>query len=309
MWEHVELREIRAFLAVSDELHFRRAAERLGISPARVSQLIRALEVKLEATLLQRTSRRVQLTAHGSRLRSQLAPLHEDLADTLRRAYVQHDSINGRLRLGVYLSAGGTRLIDVVRAFEAAYPDCEVEMRSIPWNDTLGALLAGELDVLAIRLPIRHPEIVVGPLLCTDERVLAVARNHPLARRRSVTLEDVADYRVAQLNLQPPELATDVVPRAAPSGRPIKRLEPPVSHHADLTPLIALGKIVHPTGPNFAKHFGHPDIVYVPLHGLPRSRTALAWRNDNSDIRVTTLARIANELPVEHRQLRAARPS
>lgn len=308
MWEHVELREIRAFLAVSDELHFRRAADRLGISQARVSQLIRALEVKLGATLLHRTSRRVQLTPDGSRLLRQLAPLHQDLSDTLRRAYVEQRSINGRLRLGVYLSAGGTRLIEAVRAFEASYPDCEVEMRSIPWNDTLGALLRGELDMLAIRLPIHHPEIVVGPILCTDERLLAVARNHPLARRPSVTLEDVADYRVAQLDLHPPELAADVVPHTAASGRPIRRLDPPVGHHADLTPLIALGKIVHPTGPNFAKHFGHPDIVYVSLHGLPESRTALAWRKGSSNIRITALARIANELPVEHRQLHATAP-
>jgi DNA-binding transcriptional LysR family regulator len=304
----VELREIRAFLAVSDELHFRRAADRLGISQARISQLIRAMEVKLGATLLRRTSRRVQLTPHGSRLRARLAPLHDELTNTLRQAHVQHDSINGRLRLGVYLTAGGTRLIEIVRAFEAAHPDCEAEMRSVPWSDTLGALLKGELDMLAIRLPISHPGVVVGPVLCTDQRVLAVARNHPLARRPSVTLEDVADYRVAQLDLHPPELAADVVPLTAPSGRPIRRLAPPVGHHADLTPLIALGKIVHPTGPNFAKHFGHPDIVYVPLHGLQRSRTALAWRKGNSDIRVTTFARIATELPIEHRQLHATAP-
>src|SRR5215211_9311710 len=79
MWETVELRDLRVFLTLADELHFRRTAERLDLTPSRVSQTIRELEQKLGAQLVHRTSRRVRLTAFGERLRSEARPAYEEL--------------------------------------------------------------------------------------------------------------------------------------------------------------------------------------------------------------------------------------
>ena len=77
MWETIELREIRVFLALADELHFGRAAERLGVTQSRVSQSLRELEAKLGERLVHRTSRRVALTAAGERFLADVAPAHE----------------------------------------------------------------------------------------------------------------------------------------------------------------------------------------------------------------------------------------
>jgi DNA-binding transcriptional LysR family regulator len=293
MWEHVELREIRVFLALCEELHFGRTAQRLRLSQTRVSQTIQELETKLGTRLFERTSRRVGLTAPGRRLRDELAPAHGALAEVLRRAYSGNGAIGGVLRLGVFSTAGGPRLVDVVRAFEAAHPKCEVEISDMPWEDALGPLQRGEVDVLAMRLPIERPDLVVGPVLTSLPRVLAVARDHPLAARSSVTLEDVADHRVARLDALPRELAAELIPARAPSGRPIRRLRQPIRRQAELTALIALGKIVHPTGTTFADRFGHPDIVYVPLDGLPPCRSALLWRRGTTDARIAAFARLA----------------
>jgi DNA-binding transcriptional LysR family regulator len=306
MWEHVELREIRVFLALCEELHFGRTAQRLQISQTRVSQTIRALEGKLGARLFERTSRRVGLTAAGSRLRAELTPAHGRLADVLRRAYTANGAIGGVLRLGVFSTAGGPRLIEIVRAFEAEHPACAVEVSEAPWEDALGPLERGEVDLLAMRLPIERPDLVVGPILTSLPRVLAVARDHPLAGRAAVTLEDVADHRVARLDALPAELEAELVPARAPSGRPIRRLRQPIRRQSELTALIALGKIVHPTGTTFAARFGHPDIAYVPMVGLPPCRSGLLWRRGSTDARVAAFARLA-ERPAGRPQRAAAR--
>jgi DNA-binding transcriptional LysR family regulator len=299
MWEHVELREIRVFLALCEELHFGRTADRLQISQTRVSQIVQELERKLGAQLFERTSRRVSISAAGRRLRDELAPAYGDLADVLSRAYAANGAIAGVLRLGVYSTAGGPRLIELVRTFEARHPECEVQISDMPWEDTLGPLQRGEIDLLAMRLPIERPDIVVGPILTSQPRMLAVARDHPLAQRSSVTLEDVADHRVARLDVLPTEMVAALIPARAPSGRPIPRLRRPIRRQDDLTALIALGRIVHPTGTTFADRYGHPDIVYVPLTGMAPCRSALLWRRGSFDARVAAFAGYAGALSSE----------
>jgi DNA-binding transcriptional LysR family regulator len=299
MWEHVELREIRVFLTLCEELHFGRTAERLQVSQTRVSQIVRDLERKLGTQLFERTSRRVGISAAGRRLRDELAPAYGDLADVLSRAYAAGGAIAGVLRLGVYSTAGGPRLIDLVREFETRHPECEVEISDAGWDDPLGPLQRGDVDLLAMRLPIDRPDLVVGPILTSQPRVLAVARDHPLAGRESVTLEDVADYLVARLDTLPREMVAELIPARAPSGRPIRRMRRPVSRQDELTALIALGRIVHPTGTTFASRYGHPDIVYVPLTGMPPCRSALLWRRGNADARVAAFARYAGALASE----------
>jgi DNA-binding transcriptional LysR family regulator len=306
MWEHVELREIRVFLALCEELHFGRTADRLQLSQTRVSQIVQELERKLGAQLFERSSRRVGISAAGRGLRDELAPAYGELADVLSRAYAANGAVAGVLRLGVYSTAGGPRLIDLVRTFEARHPECEVQISDMGWEDTLGPLQRGEIDLLAMRLPIERPEIVVGPILTSQPRMLAVARDHPLARRSSVTLEDVADYRVARLDGLPREMVAALIPAHAPSGRPIRRLRRPIRRQDDLTALIALGRIVHPTGTTFATRYGHPDIVYVPLAGMPPCRSALLWRRGSADARVAAFAGDARAVSSELQSTRQA---
>ena len=110
MWRDVELRELRIFLVLADELHFGRTAERLGISQPGVSEAVRALESRLDVKVFDRTSRRVCLTPAGDRLKRSLVPalaaLDQALADTseLSRA------VRGLLRIGFVLTTEGPAL-------------------------------------------------------------------------------------------------------------------------------------------------------------------------------------------------------
>src|SRR3954469_19184318 len=87
MWETVELREIRVFLALAEELHFRRTADRLRLTPARGSQSLRSLEHKLGLELIHRTSRRVTLSPAGERFREEIIGAYGELAAALRQTH------------------------------------------------------------------------------------------------------------------------------------------------------------------------------------------------------------------------------
>jgi DNA-binding transcriptional LysR family regulator len=130
MWRTVELREIRVFLTLADELHFGRTADRLGLTQSRVSQTIRALETKLGDQLVQRTSRRSSLTTAGERLRTQVEPAYKELLspDSSAHPVPARHSTEG-VRLGVtYAAAVTPELLRVIEAFEGRYPQCRVEI-------------------------------------------------------------------------------------------------------------------------------------------------------------------------------------
>jgi DNA-binding transcriptional LysR family regulator len=300
MWESVELREIRVILVLSEELHFGRTAERLGLTQSRVSQSLRELEAKLGSQLVHRTSRRVELTALGERFVPEARAAYDRLAGVLERAYNANHSLEGVLRLGLLSPpSGGGLLIAIIEAFEARFSDCRVEVRELPWTDPLEPLRRGEIDVLATRLPLRQPDIVVGPVLSRDTRLLAVSRSHELAGLAAVSFEQLADYPVAALEAIPgfpPELVEELIPRATPSGRPIRRADDVPRTPSELALLIARGRIVHPTTPAFAEHWGHPNVVYVPIPDMPRTSSGLAWRRRNGDPKVHEFVRAAREI-------------
>ena len=123
MWETIELREIRVFLTLAEELHFGRTAERLGLTQSRVSQSLRGLEHKLGEQLVHRTSRRVTLTPSGERFKEEAGTAYGQLAGVLRRAHEASRRLEGTLRIGLLNAAsGGPRLIAIISAFEARHP-------------------------------------------------------------------------------------------------------------------------------------------------------------------------------------------
>jgi DNA-binding transcriptional LysR family regulator len=295
MVETIELREIRVFLALAQELHFGRAAERLGVTQSRVSQSLRELELKLGDTLLHRTSRRVALTAAGERFLAEIDPAHRRLVTALRRASRSPGELEGPVRIGLLTGvSGGPRLIEIIRAFEERYPRCRVGINDVSLTDRLEALRDRSIDLMTTRLPLHQPDLVVGPVLTREPRLLGVAVDHPLSARSEVSLEDIADYRVTDVTgMLPPELVQSFFPRSTPSGRPMRfrRLE----HHelGELITMIALGKIVHPTASSFADHFAHPNIRYVPIRDLPAWESALVWRRQDRRRRLRAFVEVA----------------
>ncbi len=306
----IELREIRVFLALADELHFGRTAERLGLTTSRVSQTLRALERKLGGSrLLDRTSRVVTLTHAGVLLREELATAVAGLDQTVARARARGAG-PGLIRVGVLNAASGSAVLnEAITRFEAAYDGASVRLATTPFDDRLGPLRQREVQLSVTRLPLDQPDIEIGPLLSeNDARVVMVSTAHPLAGRQDISVEDFADHPMRRPDDVPEELAEASCPSRTPSGRPIVHSDIRVTDISELLLLIAQGRLVHPTVAPFAEHFRHPGIAIVPVRDLPPSSSALAWLRGHPDPARDAFVAIVDEVVDEGRENLVPRP-
>ena len=285
----MDMTQVQAFLALADELHFGRAAERVGLSQPRVSRLIAALEREVGGALFDRTTRRVRLTPLGTRLRDGWRPAYGQLLATLEEARAAARQTAGTLRVGFALTTGGTALTRLVRAFTAAHADCGVDLREADLRDLYGALRRDEVDVLICWLAVDEPDLTAGPVIEYRARALAVSRDHPLAGRGSVSADEMADYEMPWAS--PGALFDAIVPPRTPSGRPVRRTRVVVGLHETLA-LVASGQIVHPTVAGFPLA-QRSDITLIPITGLPPMELGPIWCTAHANGRIRALADIA----------------
>jgi DNA-binding transcriptional LysR family regulator len=295
MVEAVELRELTVFLTLAEELHFGRTAARLGLTQSRVSQTLRSLEYKLGDQLVHRTSRRVTLTPPGERFRAQLDPVVAELSQVIERAATQH--ITGTVRIGArYPNIGGKPLVRIIDAFEARHPDCRVLITATPPDDPGGPLRRGEVDFVVTPL-LKDPTFsTLVVTFDTEQRLLAVARDHPLAQRTQIEVEDLGDYPVVAVSLLPDDQQEAWVPFHTPSGRPIERHHPAPATDHERAMLVARGRAVAPIVPSTATYFGPPNITCIPIVGLPRTRIVLLAMPGTLDRRRRAFIRVVREI-------------
>nr|WP_042178206.1 LysR family transcriptional regulator [Kibdelosporangium sp. MJ126-NF4] len=286
----MELREIEIFLVLADELHFGRTAERLFLSPSRISQTVRVLESRVGGSLFERTSRRVRLTPLGERLRDRLRPAYEEIHRAFGEVREVASGITGTLRISLLnFVAGGPVFAEIVRVFTTAHPGCEVVVYEAFPGEALNRLRRGELDLVAHWLPVRQPDLTVGPVVLRDDRAVAVRVGHPLAERGHATPADLETFPMVD--------ATDVVPPET-----LEVLYPgPVGRHregrmVEVLSLVARGEIVHPTVASLMDYYSHPDVSVVPLRGMPALESALMWVTERETVAVRAFAAIAAEL-------------
>ena len=302
MWTAVELRELRVFLALADELHFGRTAERLQISQPGVSAAIRSLEGHLGVRLFDRTSRRVTLTPAGQELRCTIGPILGELQDALARASDLAVGLGGELCIGITSTTHGPPLSRLLAAFRSQHPECQVILHEVDSGDPYAALRRGEADVLVNWFAVDEPDLTAGPVIALHDRVLVVARGHHLAARTSVLLEDLGDE---QVTLLPPtfppalcdaillaqlrrrraaSLASSLLISAEESGK-VSLGSPPVSYRDTSAP--------GPVPAAAARHRPGPPVPRLHPAGSP-DRTAPEFRNAgpaNPEVPLSHLAR------------------
>jgi len=123
-----------------------------------------------------------------------------------------------------------------------------------------------------VSLPLGEPDLSTGRVLSRDPRMLAVGRHHPLAQRDVVSVEDLADYAVGDLDIVAPKaLIEEMVPRRTPTGRPIPRIPVRAEEPSTLIMAVASGRVVQPVTDAFATTYAHPDVSYIPIADLPAS--------------------------------------
>ena len=276
MWTDVELRELRVFLALAEELHFGHTAERLGMSQPAVSEALQTLETRLGAKLFDRTSRRVLMTWAGEELRRKLAPVYEALGRVLTETGDTATGVSGRLRVGFTLTTEGPALTHLVEAFQDQHPACEVQLSEVEIFEPLAPLRRGEVDVLCNWATFTEPDMTVSAGFALFERVVVMAPGHRLANKSSVSIEDLGDEEVPQLPPTVPiQFVNSVYPPRTPSGRPIHRTQQ-VKTVNEILSLVARGRLVHVSSSS-VPIFHRDDIVLVPLCDMPPMPLALIW--------------------------------
>src|SRR6185437_13646807 len=297
MWRDVELRELRIFLTLADELHFGRTAERLGISQPAVSEAVRALESRVGVKVFDRTSRRVRLTPAGEALQRNLTPalaaVDQALADTSELS----STVRGLLRVGFVLTTEGPALSRLIAAFQARYPGCEVRLREVETFDAYRPLRQGDIDVLCNWLAVDEPDLVAGAAFASYQRALVVASTHRLAGQQVVSVEDLAGQEVALLPPSTPAAVYDLlIPPRTPSGRPIRRTQP-VQTVNEVLSLVARGLIVHPTSSTIPI-FNRDDVTLVPIGDLPPLPLGLVWCASRENPRIRAFNDAARSMSV-----------
>ncbi|WP_243704652.1 LysR family transcriptional regulator [Micromonospora sp. KC723] len=189
----LDLRRLRSFAVLAEELHFTRAAARLHVAQPALSQQIRALERQLGVPLVDRTSRGCRLTEVGARVADEAARLLAEVDAGTARIRDLVRGRGGRLRLAYTRSARGGRVDALVSRFRAAHPDVEVVPETAWTAPNVAGLLAGRLDVAFVRPPVDEPALVCRTV-DTEELLLALPAGHPLAvGRRRISRTEVVD--------------------------------------------------------------------------------------------------------------------
>ena len=295
MWRDVELRDLRIFLVLADELHFGRTAERLGISQPTVSEAVRVLESRLGVKVFDRTSRRVRLTPAGEALKRGLVPALSAVDLALAETSELSGAVRGLLRVGFVLTTEGPALSRLIAAFQARYPGCEVRLQEVETFDAYRALRRGDIDVLCNWLAVDEPDLTAGTAFAHYERALAVAATHRLARQRAVSIEDLAEEEVALLPPSTPSAVYDLlVPPRTPAGHPIRRTQP-VQTINEILSLVARGRIVHPTS-SAVPIFNRDDVTLVPIEDLPPLPLGLVWCASRENPRIRALNEVAGPM-------------
>jgi DNA-binding transcriptional LysR family regulator len=274
----LELRLLRYFVAVAEELHFGRAAARLHIAQPSLSVQIRKLEHGIGTPLLLRTSRHVELTAAGEVLLGEARRLLDaaDRAAELTRAAAQ--GARGSLVVGFQANAAAELTPKILSAFQVRHPGVQVEMRSHDFSDPYVGLATGSSDVAFVRPPLLMQDWLALETLFVEPRVLVVSSDCSLAQFDEVTLEQLADRPFVARRA--PDYWRDFWLAAdARDGRPV-RLGAEVTTVDECFEAILARRGMAFTQASTQRFYDRPGLAFIPVRELSASPLSIAWRTD-----------------------------
>ncbi|MGN6409632.1 MAG: LysR family transcriptional regulator [Curtobacterium sp.] len=259
--DDVETRELRYFVAVAEELHFGRAALRLGMAQPPLSRAIRQLEERIGVRLFDRDRRGVTLTDAGSAL--------------LREAPVALDAVRAAVRRTRRAGAPERRLVLATKAgssheflqalLDAAPEDVPIDVVLCEIGEQAGLLLDGTADVAVMHRPFDDFAGIESVDLYSEPQVAIVPASHPLADRRSLTMAEVSS--VPDLPMARWPLADWTYPPGP---------GPEVHSQSQLAQLVALGRTLLVI-PRSSRAWQWPEHVAVPVLDAPLATTVLGW--------------------------------
>ena len=188
----MELRQLRYFVAVAEESHFGRAAQRLHMSQPPLSMQIKGLEAELGVELLNRSTRQVALTDAGRAFLERARAILDAVEEAREEARGTERGVQGRLHVGFISSATLSLLPPSIRLFRERFGGVELELKELTSAQQVDALYEGEIKVGLVRLPMRVAGIRFEPVF-EEQLVVAVPSGHVLEKLDRVSLEAIVD--------------------------------------------------------------------------------------------------------------------
>ena len=296
MYEGIEIRHLRYFSVLSEELHFGRAAERLHMSQAPFSQQIRQLEERVGTTLFHRTTRKVQLSEAGYRFRDYADRILTDLDEAVRFARDSTAEEAGRIRAGCVLVAAAYVLPQAMRRMREMHPAVMVT----PVFQTTGAqvqmMLDGVIDIAFIR-PTALPSYLRAEVIFSEGMCVAMPKDHPLAKKKSLMPMDLNNLPLMRFVAK---LGTGFEPLVV---RELKELGVTYSRGEEYTDTSAgLCKIAAGFGvalmPRSAAMNAYPNVAYRPIQlDNLHAEVMMVTRAGRLDRKLTDFCDIIRNLP------------
>ncbi|WP_437018032.1 LysR family transcriptional regulator [Streptomyces sp. enrichment culture] len=282
----METRELRYFVAVAEELHFGRAARRLGIAQPPLSRAIGRLERRLQAVLLDRSSRAVTLTEAGAVLLREARAALEAVEAAERRTRRAAQAPAGQAGVVLVTKAGASsELLAKLLDAHAAEPDAAgVDLLLCGMGEQGPMLRDGRADVALLHLPFDTTAGLDTEVLCTEGQVAILPAGHPLAGRPRLRTADVTGL---------PDLPTPRWP--GPDGTYPAGPGPRARDHAQLLQLIALGRACW-IAPESCRTQLREGLAAVPVPDAPMVTTVIAWPPHSRSRAVADLVRTATRV-------------
>jgi len=271
----VDLRQLRYFVTVAEELHFSRAAARLHLAQSALSAQVRHLEEEIGGPLLIRTTRRVTLTPAGEALFADGRAILAAVEDAVTRARALARGEGGSLLVGTLGPVPGGLLTPLMSRFGSRHPDVRVEVRAFDFSDAVLGLRDHRAHLAFLYAALEEPDLVLTPLL-NEPRMVVLSRRHRLAGRSQLRPDDLAgEIFVAQPTSMPPEWH-DFWMLADELGH-----RPPVSPYVganieEWLHLLGRGEGIDTCPEVIARYYPWPEIAFVPLVDAPPATLVLA---------------------------------
>lgn len=281
--DDVEVRELRYFIMVAEELNFTRAAARLGMAQPPLSAAIAKLERKLGVTLLERTSRRVTLTAAGALLLEQGRIAVDGVTAAVERTRRQGERV-----LTVAVKPGiGTDLLKTIMQ------RCDKEVRLLFGRDPAAAVRTGKADAAILRAPFDERGLD-SEVLLVEPRVAMLSKDHRLAGRSELCRADLAGESMPRWAGHFDEAAAAYWAGGTSTGEALAG--PEINDISQLLDAVALSDSVAYVPLSTAEEHGRVDLVFVPVTDVSPSTIVAAWPDTCHSRKVAAFVRAAAEV-------------
>src|SRR5580704_65144 len=271
-------RDLRYFVAVAEDLHFTRAAERLFISQPALSKQIRMLERQLGAPLFDRGREGVRLTPVGEAL----LPHARQVLAAWDRGWAEAEQAKSKQRatlvVGMSTSPGRGGLLPAIRSrFTAARPQARVHLHQVSWDDATAGLADGTADVAFVWLPVPDPGRYTWVVVAEEPRLVAMPLTHPLAACEAVDFAELLDEPFLALPPSAGPLRDFWLALDARGGRP-PRIGAEIASTDETYEALMDGQGICLLAAGNTPLIALEGVITRPVHDLSPSQLALAWR-------------------------------